>query len=263
MDRAKKRAETDQLKFDQERIAKEAEIRRDQAIKEAEIIKEAHLIQRAREREQAEIEKARVIEEALRDKEKAVIIKEIERIKEEKKRLETEAFREEAAQFVITAQERVKAEREKEIALIEAVKGLEVAKNRAKTTEILAGARRIEGEAEAFANSKLKEAENVLDEKIVQRDIALELIEKAPQILSELMAPAQKIEGIKVLHVDGLGNGGGHSSGVDSVVGAFLKAGAAMPLLKELLEFSRIDKGKLKGVVSQVPGLKEAMALKE
>jgi hypothetical protein len=77
------------------------------------------------------------------------------------------------------------------------------------------------------------------------------------------MAPAQKIEGIKVLHIDGLGNGGGFSNGVEGVVGAFLKAGAAMPLLKELLDFSRLDKDALKGAVSQIPGLKEAIPMKE
>lgn len=262
-DRSKKRAETDQFKFDQDRIAKEAEIAKDRSIKEAEIKKEASLIQQARAREEAEIEKSRAIEEATREKEIAIILKEIDKAKEEKKRLETEASKEEAAQLVVTAQERVKAEREREIALIEAMKALEVAEKRAKTTETLATARRTEGDAEAYARTKLKEAENILEDRIIHRDITLELIEKAPQILAQLMAPAQKIEGIKVLHVDGLGTDGGPSNAIDGVVGAFLKAGAAMPLLKELLEFSNVQTEELQKVMRRVPGLREVVDVKK
>jgi len=225
MDRAKKRAETDQFRFEQDRIAREAEIAKDRAI-----------------------------EQALRDKEMAIILKETERLREERKLLETEALKQEAAQLIITAQERVKAEREKELALIQALKELEIAEKRAKTAETLAKARRIEGETEAYVRGRLKESENVLDSKIIERDIVLELIGKLPEILRELMTPAKSIDSIRVLHVDGLTGGGEGVGGVDSVISSFLRAGAALPLLKELLEFAKIDTASLRQLIRQVPG---------
>jgi uncharacterized membrane protein YqiK len=262
-DKAKKMAEIEQFKFNQERLAREAEIAKERGVREAELKKETALVQIGQMKELAEIEKSKAVEEANRLKEIAVILKEIEKIKEEKKRLETQAVVEEAAQLVITSQERAKAEREKEIASIAALKELDVAEKKAKITETLAQARKIEGDAEAYAMTKLKEAENILDEKIIRRDISLGLIQKSPDILRELMVPAKAIESIRVIHVDGLGGDTNSPSGVDSVVGAFLRAGAAMPLLRELLDFSKVDPETLQKVVSQFPGLKDLVKKKE
>lgn len=97
----------------------------------------------------------------------------------------------------------------------------------------------------------------MLDEKIIKRDITLELISKSPEILSELMAPAKQIDSIRVINVDGLrGGDGAPQTAADSVVGAILKAGAALPLLKELLDFSKIDTDTVKRTISEMPGIR-------
>ncbi len=257
IEKAKKVAETEKFKYEQERIVKEAEIEKDRAIRELELSKEAYLIEQAKLKELKDIERRRAIEEAERAKEAALILKEMEKTKEEKRRLEMEALKEEALQMVFTVQEKAKAERSKEIALIDALKELEVADRKLRAAELLGQARRIEGEAEAYAQERLKKAENVLDEKIIKRDIALELIAKSPEILKELMSPAGKIESIKVIHVDGLGGDAGSQTAIDGIVGAILKAGAALPLIKELLDFSRIDADTIKRAVSEMPGVRE------
>lgn len=52
-----------------------------------------------------------------------------------------------------------------------------MAEKKAAAQERLATARMKEGEAEAHARLKLREAENALDQKIINRDILLELIQ--------------------------------------------------------------------------------------
>jgi uncharacterized membrane protein YqiK len=269
--RALRRAETEQFKYQQEKITREAEIARDKAIREAEIereaylkqkqaeseklsreaeiMKEAYLVVRAQEKELQEIEKDRVLEEAKREKEIGILRKEQEKLAEEKARLETEATKELAAQEVISVNQKAEAERAKLISLIEATQELEVTEQKAKAIERLAQSRMKEGEATAYATYKLKEAENITELKFIYRDLLLSLIDKAPTIMSELMTPAKNIDSIKVLDIRGWGGGTGDDSvpanGIQRVIDVFLHAGAALPFFKELLEFAKIDPGNL------------------
>jgi len=272
--RAQKRAETEQVAYLQEQKIKEAEILKERTIEELEIDKERSireaqlkreiaLLEQIRAREQAEIEKERIIEETRRDKEIAILLKEKEKIEEEKAQLAILAAKEEAAQRVIDTVERAKVERAKMLALIEALRELEVAQKKAEAIERLALSKIKDAEADAFAKSKIQEAENLLDSKLIYRDVLQNLIDKAPQILGELMAPAKQIESIKVLDIHGWnGNGadGTGSSPVGKVLSTFLNVGAALPLLKELLEFSKIDAGRAaKGLLDQLPGVKDLL----
>ncbi|MFQ5874705.1 MAG: flotillin domain-containing protein, partial [Dehalococcoidia bacterium] len=117
----------------------------------------------------------------------------------------------------------------------------------------------------AYGVFKRREAENALDEKIIQRDLLLALIERAPQLVGELMTPARQIESIKILDINGLNmdGGGGETSGIGRVIQSFLSAGAALPLLKEFLDFAKADPEQLlKKVAEQLPGIKEALGEK-
>lgn len=274
--RAQRKAETEQFKAEQERVAREAEIATRRAVREAEILeeravresevkREAYLIGQLQLQEMAQIEKERAVEEAKRQKEIAIILKERARIDEERHRLEAEALKEQAAQEVVTVAEKLAAQRSKELALIHALRELEVTAKKSEAMERLASAKMKDGEAEAYAILKRREAENALDEKIIQRDVLIELIARAPQIIGELMAPAKQIESIKVLDINGwrpTGEGpqGFTNSGIGRVIGAFLEAGAALPFLKEFLDFSQVDAGRaIKKLAEQIPGLKEAL----
>ena len=125
-----------------------------------------------------------------------------------------------------------------------------------------------DGEAEAHVRTKLRAAENVLEDRIINRDIFLALIERGPQLLAELMAPAKQIDSIKVLDVRGWpggnGAGDGHGGVAERVVGSVLSAGAALPLLKELLQFAGTDPGKaVKGILEKLPGLKDVLGVQK
>lgn len=273
--RAQKRAETEQFAYQQEqkireaeilkeRVIEELQIERERAIKEAQLKREISLLEQVRTREQAEIEKERIIEETRRNKEIAIILKEKEKIEEEKSQLTLLTAKEEAAQKVIDAVEKAKVERAKMLALIEAMRELEVTQKKAEAIERMALSKIKDGEAEAYAKSKIREAENLLDPKFIYRDVLQNLIDKAPQILGELMAPARQIESIKVLDIHGWSRsdaGENGSSPAGKVLSTFLNVGAALPLLKELLEFSKIDTGKAaKGLLDQLPGIKELLS---
>src|ERR1019366_6845214 len=106
---------------------------------------------------------------------------------------------------------------------------------------------------EAQARSKLLEAENLVSSRVVMRDLMLKALEVMPDVTRELMAPAKAITEIKVLQTSGMGGGqsNGASNGTNAlgamspILKTVLEAGAAYPLLRELMTFAQVDKDKL------------------
>jgi hypothetical protein len=70
---------------------------------------------------------------------------------------------------------------------------------------LAARARRDRGRGPALMN----EAHNMLTPEARMSALRLKLVEKAEAIIRESVRPMERIEGIKILHVDGLGGGGG------------------------------------------------------
>lgn len=169
-------------------------------------------------------------------------------------RLKAEAEVKRAEQEVQTAAEIAAAERERQVALVRALTELEVAQRKAEAIERLAQATRFEGEAKAEAHRKMVEAQSTIADKLVWKEILMQLIEQAPAIAKELMAPAEKIESIRILDVQGLGamgNGGAGSGTVERVLSAILSSGAVLPVLRELLQFAGTDLQKLVNALSE------------
>lgn len=236
--RAEREAETGEFRAQQLRRVREADIVAQQEVREAELRQEAHLIEQAQLRDIAEVLKEREVEIARRAKEIAILVKEREKLEEESRRLETQSEKEAAAQQVLTTSERLAAERVRELALIKARQEAEVAAKRAQAAIELAAAKVREGEAEAQVRRARNEAENCLQPQVIRRDVAVSLIEQAPRIVEAMMAPVGKIDSIRVVD---LGGGRGEAAPVTRLVGSFLEAGAALPLLRELLQDSKAD----------------------
>jgi uncharacterized membrane protein YqiK len=253
---AERTAEAEEFKAAQQRRIKEAEIKADQDIREAELKREAYLFRQMELREVAEIEKEQAIEATKRKKEITILAKERERLEAERQRLATEAMREAAAQEVLTTGERLAAARAKEVAAIQALQALEVAVKQAEATERLAQAKMKEGEAEGYARTKRNEAENLLGEKVLARDVLVSLIDRAPQIAEHVMAPVSKIESIRVVDFGGArADSGGAASPISRLVSSFLEAGMALPFLKEVLESVKADPAQvLKSVAEGLAG---------
>ncbi|MBN9348435.1 MAG: flotillin family protein [Devosia sp.] len=192
-----------------------------------------------------------------------------------------------AAEEVETARQTEVAERTKRIQLIEAAQEAEkasinivvasdaekqAAKNRAEAARTLA-----EGEAEAAklkaaatevtysveaaGKQALNEAANQLSPEQIAMNVRMALIQALPQIIAESVKPMENIEGIKILHVDGLNGGGGngyangHEGGngiADQAVDAALRYRSQAPLIDALLSELGLKGGSLNGLVSSV-----------
>lgn len=191
-----------------------------------------------------------------------------------------------AAEEVETARQTEVAERTKRIQLIEAAQEAEkasinivvasdaekqAAKNRAEAARTLA-----EGEAEAAklkaaatevtysveaaGKQALNEAANQLSPEQIAMNVRMALIQALPQIIAESVKPMENIEGIKILHVDGLNGGGGngyangHEGGgngiADQAVDAALRYRSQAPLIDALLSELGLKGGSLNGLVS-------------
>ena len=89
----------------------------------------------------------------------------------------------------------------------------------------------------------MNEAQNLLSADARLSAMRLKLIDKLDAIIRESVKPMERIEGIKILHVEGFGGSGGRSdhqgdSGVglaDSVVNSALRFRAQAPLIDQLL----------------------------
>ncbi|MFO0587675.1 MAG: flotillin domain-containing protein [Polyangiaceae bacterium] len=128
------------------------------------------------------------------------------------------------------------------------------AQQEAEAMMALAEALRKRGEAEAFAKQKLVEAENSVATKFLMRDIAVKALDVLPSVTRELMQPAKAISEIKVLQLQGAAgaSANGDANGAGSMFGSaspilktIMEAGAAYPLLREMLTFAQVDTDKL------------------
>jgi uncharacterized membrane protein YqiK len=126
-------------------------------------------------------------------------------------------------------------------------------------------AQRVRAEIEAEATRLMNEAQNVLSPEARASALRLRLVEKAEAIIRESVKPMERIEGIKILHVDGLGgSGGGGGEGspggfADSVVNSALRFRAQAPIVDQLLREIGLEAGDIQRLAAGVAGGAAAM----
>jgi uncharacterized membrane protein YqiK len=227
-------------------------------------------IRRERDVEQLEIERRKLIE--LAEQMRAIAVAEQSQIQSEAQAL-ADASREKAIvaeERVFTAREREVAERRKAIDLILATQEAErqgiglrlAAETELRVADDHAAAIRIIAEGEAEAERirvavahlrhameaegvrQMNEAENTLTPESRQLTMRLRLFDKIEGIIRESVRPMEKIEGIKILQVDGLWGGApqGESGGdgrpnvAEGIVNSALRYRAQAPLIDSLLK---------------------------
>ncbi len=255
----------------QQQMVEEAEIKRslsiekakidqEATVKEADIERKIILLDKEREEKEAEAQNAILI--SLKEKELEAALIEL---------LQVSAVKARAEAAVETAEAIEKAERESKIeliraeqeadekkiamekntdaeayAVVEAAKAeLEAAEVQAQAKRILAEALLVEAKAEADGEEALINSKNQAEPQVLVSDAVLALVEALPQVTSELMKPAERIESIRVLDLGGNSGGNGNSGGMNRILSSIINAGAAMPLLKELVNFSGFDTAKI------------------
>ena len=255
----------------QQQMVEEAEIKRslsiekakidqEATVKEADIERKIILLDKEREEKEADAQNAILI--SFKEKEREAALIELLQVSAEKARAEAAV---ETAEAIEKAEreskiELIRAEQEadeKKIAMekntdaeayavVEAAKAeLEAAEVQAQAKRILAEALLVEAKAEADGEEALINSKNQAEPQVLVSDAVLALVEALPQVTHELMKPAERIESIRVLDLGGNSGGNGNSGGMNRILSSIINAGAAMPLLKELVNFSGFDTAKI------------------
>ena len=281
--RARQRAELTSERAARDQEAESASIGARQAIDAAKIRSEQSLeqerIRKEREVQAAEIERRKALE--LAEQQRAIAI-----ARESQAQSEAQAAAEAARALAVSAEEKVftareveMAERKKSISLIAAAEEAErealrltvaaqaekqasadrgaavraQAEADADAERIRVAAQRVRAEIEAEAQRLMNEAHNMLSPEARVSALRMRLVEKAEAIIRESVRPMERIEGIKILHVDGLGGGGGGGGAevngnggfADSVVNSALRFRAQAPLVDQLLREIGLEAGDI------------------
>jgi uncharacterized membrane protein YqiK len=137
----------------------------------------------------------------------------------------------------------------------------------ADAEKIRALASRVRAEIESEALRMMNEAHNVLSPEARASALRLKLVEKAEAIIREAVRPMERIEGIKILHVDGLAGGGsshlnGDGGGAgfsDSIVNSALRFRAQAPIVDQLLKEIGLDSGDINRLAGGAAGGQAAL----
>jgi len=232
-------------KLEHERQVRAQEISQRQAIEATEIaaredIERARLtaeqgldevkVTKERELKRLEIEQAQLLELAEVERQIAVLQK---RSEEAQARAASESARAQA----VEAEEKVATVREREVAERIATVDRLLAEKNADTARIAAQAEQVTTQIAAEAERLHNEAENLLSEDARSARLKAKLIDRLEGIMRESVRPLENIEGIKILHVDGLGGGStGSRSPTDEVIESALRYRAQAPLIDEMMK---------------------------
>jgi uncharacterized membrane protein YqiK len=259
---AAKKQESEQARITAERQIKEAEVERDRSVQQKQIEAERGL-------KVAAIEQQRSIEIAEQERAIAIAQKSEQQSVAEAQANLARAESVKAAQSVVTAEEVARAEREKQVAMVKADEdaqrraieltvAAEAERQAAKTVRrrsAPAEANATNYEVEAEGKRKLNDAVNVLSPEQIAMNVKLELIRALPEIIAASVKPIERIDGIKIIQVDGLNRGnaagatGAGASGstagnlAEQAVSAALAYRAQQPLIDSLLSEVGLKEG--------------------
>ena len=254
--RAQRATEAEAARTLSRQQVKEAAIKADQAIALSEQISATAIAAKSEEQSKAE---------AKADAARALAAKAAEEV--ETARLTEIAERTKRIQLIEAEQEAQKAsinivvssDAEKQAAKNRAEAARTLAQGEAEAAKLKAAATEVTYAVEAEGKQKLNEAANRLSPEQIAMNIRMALIEALPSIIAESVKPMENIDGIKILHVDGLSGGGsgghglnGHAGGgiADQAVDAALRYRSQAPLIDALLAELGLKGGSLNGLVS-------------
>jgi uncharacterized membrane protein YqiK len=277
--RAAQRSEVARQRAEHEQEAERAQISARESVDRARITSERAVEEEriAREREVQQLEIARRQAVELAEQRRAIVVAEQSKAQSEAQAA-ADLARAKAAteeERVFTARETEMAERRKRVELIAAAQDAErdalrlrigaeaeraaagdrgaairsEAEAQAEAEKVRAIAARIRNEVEAEGVRLMNEAQNLLTPEARLSAMRIRLIDKLEGIVRESVKPMERIEGIKILQVDGLGGGGGRGEGpgggsfADSVVNSALRYRAQAPLVDQLLREIGVDAG--------------------
>jgi uncharacterized membrane protein YqiK len=289
--RAEQRAALTRERAEHDKEGQRAQISAQQAVEEArhraEQIIEVSRIEKDRELQSAEIGRRKAIELAEQQRSIAVAMQSKSQSEAQAAADTARALAVAAEEKIFTAREMEMAERKKRIDLIAASQAAErdavstrisaqaeraasedrgyalraQAEAHADAERIRLAAARIRHEVEAEGMRLMNESSNILTPEARMSAMRLKLLDKVEGIIRESVKPMEKIDSIRIMHVDGLagGGGGGHEHGgniSDSIVNSALRFRAQAPIVDQLLKEIGLDSSdinRLGGASSLAP----------
>ncbi len=269
---AEQLAQIETEKADRDREARQARIMAEQKVREADVEKEKQVALAEQSRDIAIAEKSREksVADAEADKARALAVTALEEVTtaqatevaERDKQIELIEARKAAEQAAIAIT--VAAEAEKQAASDQADAVRIVAEGAAERVRISAqadsDAEKLRADAleatyrvEAEGKKAVNDAANILSPEQIAMQIKIELIKAMPEIIAQSVKPIENIDGIKILHVDGLGGGSGTAGSdgagqggvADQAVAAALRYRSQAPLIDALMNELGISGGDL------------------
>ncbi|KJS14735.1 MAG: hypothetical protein VR78_09725 [Hoeflea sp. BRH_c9] len=217
-----------------DREIRAAGVDRDRFIEIAEMEKAIELAKKSQERSSALAAASAVRSKAIQAEEQTLTARETE-IAERRKLTEIIATRRETETEALRMTAKADAEMMAAKSLAEAQKITAVANAEAEKISALAAAERYQ--VDAAGRRALNESENALSEPARQARIREKLLDKIEGIVRESVKPMEKIEGIKILHVDGMHGGeGGRKNVTDEVIDSALRYRVQAPMIDNLMK---------------------------
>jgi uncharacterized membrane protein YqiK len=234
--------------IEEARLIKDRDIRqlaveRDQQVEIAEIQKAIDIAKKTQERSSAIAASEAVRAKAIQAEEQAITTRERE-IAERKKTTDLIGAQREAEREALRLTSSADAEMKAARSLAEAQKIAATANADAEKIQAIAAAERYA--VDAAGHRQLNEAENVLSDEARAGRLRGKLLEHMEGIIRESVKPMEKIDGIKILHVDGM-NGGpqGSRNVTDEVIDSALRYRVQAPMIDNLMKEIGIEGGSL------------------
>lgn len=272
----------EEQRIEKERLLKEKDIVREKSIETADIErsksieiaaqdKEIAVAEKSKEKSQAQADADMARQKAVKESEQVQTVKETA-IAERKKAIELVKAREDAERRAISITVAASAEKQaaddqseaiRILANADAEKQRINASGEAEATKLRADADSKRYEVEAAGQRSINEAANLLSPEQVAMQVRIELLKMLPEIIRESVKPMERIDGIKIVQVDGL-NGGmaaannnvneapGTGNLADQVVNSALRYRAQSPLIDSLLSEIGMTSNDLNGLTQVV-----------
>lgn len=250
--------------LEEERIARERgiqalEIERRQHLETAEQQRAIAVAQQSKAQSEAQADADRARADAVSEEEKVFTVRETE-VAQRRKTIELIAASQEAEREGLRL--RVAAQAEKAVAMDRGAAIRAEAEAESDADRIRAMAYKVRAEIEAEGTRLMNEAQNALSSESRLSMLRMRLVEKLDAIIREQVRPLERIESIKIMHVDGLTSGGsGHGANgyepgggaggfAENVVNSALRYRAQAPLVDQLLREIGVQGGDV-GSVAQ------------
>ena len=236
----------EEAKLVKELALRQLQVDRDKQLEVAEIDKAISVAQKSAERSEALAHADVARAKAIQAEEQVFTLRERE-IAERRKLTDLIAAEREAEREALRVIAKAEAEMKAAKSLAEAQKIVAEGAAEAEKIRVLAAAERYQVDADG--QRQINEADNVLSEEARAGRLRDKLLERLEGIVRESVRPMEKIEGIKILHVDGMGGAGAGSVAqrnvTDEVIDSALRYRVQAPMIDKLMKEVGIEGSSL------------------